>query len=413
MIAYHFPPIRVSSGIQRTLKFSRYLLDYGWKAQVLSVNSTAYIEVDNGQMDEIPDEVYVKRAFALDASRHLSIKGRYLGWMALPDRWISWCLGGGISGLFMMLKFKPKVIWSTYPIATAHLLGLMMHRLTDIPWIADFRDSMTEDNYPVNPKQRAFYRWIEEQTIKYCAKAVFTTPGAIAMYTERYPKVPESRWALIPNGFDEENFIKAENSEAYKTATQNKDSKCCVLLHSGVLYPSERDPTEFLKALAELKAKDVINSKKLKIILRATGHDDLHSQLIDQYGLQDMVLLAPGVAYEEALAEMLTVDGLLIFQASNCNHQIPAKVYEYLRAKRPVFALTDPEGDTAGVLRDAKTPFIVPLDNKNEIVKGLTGFILQLEQGNYIKVDDAIIKQHSRFARTKLLAELLDEVVAG
>ena len=162
MIAYHFPPIRVSSGIQRTLKFSRYLLDYGWKAQVLSVNSTAYIEVDNGQMDEIPDEVYVKRAFALDASRHLSIKGRYLGWMALPDRWISWCLGGGISGLFMMLKFKPKVIWSTYPIATAHLLGLMMHRLTDIPWIADFRDPI---NYEANSNKliNSFNKWVKSK----------------------------------------------------------------------------------------------------------------------------------------------------------------------------------------------------------------------------------------------------------
>jgi len=411
MIAYHFPPVRVSSGIQRTLKFSRYLLDYGWKAQVLSVNSRAYIQINNGQMGEIPDEVFVKRAFALDTSRHLSFKGRYFSWMALPDRWISWGFGGTISGLLMLFKFKPKIIWSTYPIATAHILGLILHRLTGIPWVADFRDSMTEDNYPVNPRQWIMFRWIEEQAVKHCARAVFTTPGAIAMYAERYPDISGSKWILIPNGFDEDSFLKAEASEAYKTALKNKVVECCVLLHSGVLYPSERDPTEFFKALAELKEKGIVNSKKLNILFRATGHDDIHSQLINQYGLQDIVLLKPGISYEEALAEMLTVDGLLVFQSSNCNHQIPAKVYEYLRAKRPIFALTDPEGDTAGVLTEAKVPFIVPLNNKNEIANGLTDFLLKLGQGDFVQVDNEIINKHSRSACTKVLAELLDDIV--
>lgn len=410
MIAYHFPPVRVSSGIQRTLKFSRYLLDHGWKSQVLSVNPRAYIQVNNGQMDEVPNEVFVKRAFALDTSRHLSFKGRYLTWMALPDRWISWCFGGGISGLVMILKFRPKVIWSTYPIATAHLLGLILHRLTGIPWVADFRDSMTEDDYPVNPRQRKIYRWIEEKTIKHCVKAVFTTPGAITMYAARYPEVPNSRWALIPNGFDEENFVSAEKSEAYKLALQNKNKEQIVLLHSGVLYPSERDPSEFFKALAVLLERGIICPKKFKIILRATGHDGLHTKLIKLNNLQDCVFLESSISYVQALTEMLTVDGLLIFQASNCNHQIPAKVYEYLRAKRPIFALTDPEGDTAGVLRDANIPWIVPLDDKDAIVNGISKFITELKQGRSFSVKEEVVNSHSRSSRTKLLAQLINEV---
>lgn len=411
MIAYHFPPVRVSSGIQRTLKFSKYLLKHGWKAQVLSVNPRAYIQVSDGQMDEIPDEVYVKRAIALDTSRHLSYKGSYLGWMALPDRWVSWCFGGTISGLLMVLKFKPKVIWSTYPIATAHLLGLILHRVTGIPWIADFRDSMTEENYPVNKRQKAIYRWIEEKTVKYCEKAVFTTPGAVSMYKARYPEVPQSRWALIPNGFDEENFISAEKSEAYNIALQNKNKNQLVLLHSGVLYPSERDPTEFFGALSELRDTGVISVNKLKIILRATGHDDLHKQLIKQKGLEEVVFLEPGISYQDALAEMLTVDGLLIFQASNCNHQIPAKAYEYIRAKRPIFALTDPEGDTAGVLKEVKTAHIVPLDDKNAIIEGLVDFLERLEHRDLLPFDDVIVNKYSRLSRTELFADLINEVV--
>ncbi len=410
MIAYHFPPVRVSSGIQRTLKFSQYLLDEGWTAQVLTVHPRAYIQTSDGQMGEIAKEVTVKRAFALDTSRHLSIKGRYLGWMALPDRWVSWCLGGVIAGLNLVRQYKPRVIWSTYPIATAHLLALVLHRITGIPWVADFRDSMTEDDYPANPRQWAVYRWIEKQTVRFCSKAVFTTPGAIAMYAARYPEIPDSRWALIPNGFDEENFVQAERKIADKKIAAEND-RPLVLLHSGVLYPSERDPTAFFKALASLSEQGVIDAKRLKIILRATGHDDLHARLIEQNGLQDVVFLEPGIAYSDALVEMLTVDGLLVFQASNCNHQIPAKVYEYLRAQKPVFALTDPQGDTAQVLRDAGVSYIVPLDDQAAIQENIEDFLTQLRQGHLKPGQNTRVEQYSRKFRTQQLAKLLDEVI--
>jgi len=409
MIAYHFPPVRVSSGIQRTLKFTSYLLNHGWNAQVLSVSPNAYERVSDDQMHEIPPEIVVKRALTLDTARHLSLKGRYLGWMALPDRWVSWCLGGTLSGLLLIYQHRPKIIWSTYPIASAHLLGLILHRLTGIPWVADFRDSMTEDNYPADPTQRKIYRWIERQTVSSCARAVFTTPGAIRMYTARYPEIPTSRWALIANGYDEENFVRAEHSETYRQALAEK-SEQIVLLHSGVLYPSERDPRQFFSALAELKQTGKIRSEQFKVILRATGHDELHHALITNHGLNDIVFLEPSVAYETALAEMLAVDGLLVFQAANCNHQIPAKIYEYLRARRPILALTDPEGDTAKVLLAAGLTGIAPLDDKDAIASKLLEFISNIQNHKNAIADDIHIAEHSRQARSKLLADLLDTI---
>lgn len=405
MIAYHFPPVRVSSGIQRTLKFAGYLLDHGWKAQVLTVNPRAYERVSDDQMHEVPQEVEVTRAFALDTSKHLSLKGRYLGWMALPDRWVSWCLGGIWSGLRLVYLHRPKVIWSTYPIATAHLLGLILHRITGIPWVADFRDSMTEDEYPVNLRQRRVYRWIESQTVKRCSRAVFTTPGAIRMYAERYPEIPASRWALIPNGYDEENFVRAEVTLGDKPVLANE---AIVLLHSGILYPSERDPTQFFAALVYLKQLGKIAAGKVKFVLRATGHDDLYGRLIAANQLEDVVFLEPGIGYEAALAEMLTVDGLLVFQAANCNHQIPAKIYEYLRAKRPILALTDPNGDTAQALSDAGLNGIVPLDDQQAIAEKLMEFIEDIRNHRVGIATDAVIATHSRQARTKLLAKLLE-----
>ncbi|HJR70339.1 MAG TPA: glycosyltransferase, partial [Gammaproteobacteria bacterium] len=144
MIAFHFPPASISSGIQRTLKFSTYLPEFGWKPNVLTVHPRAYESTGSDQMGDIPQDLVVRRAFSLNAARHMTLAGRYPLFLALPDRWSSWWLGGIVSGLKMIREQRPDVLWSTYPIATAHLIALTLHRLTSIPWVADCRDSMTE-----------------------------------------------------------------------------------------------------------------------------------------------------------------------------------------------------------------------------------------------------------------------------
>jgi glycosyltransferase involved in cell wall biosynthesis len=405
MIAYHFPPIRVSSGIQRTLKFVQYLQNHDWQALVLSIDPRTYEKVSDDQMHEIPENTVVKRVWACDTAKHLSIAGRYFNFMALPDRWVSWCIGGTFSGLRLIRQYRPQILWSTYPIASAHLLGLILHRLSGLPWVADFRDPMSEQNYPSDPSRRRAYRWIERHVLHHCTRAVFTTPGAIRMYSERYPDIPLEHWVLIPNGYDEENFQRAEQKCSEKPAAHP-----LILLHSGVLYPTERDPSQFLRALANLKQRGLIQAEHVKIILRATGHDNLHAQSIAALDLQDLIELAPGIAYEDALAEMLSVDGLLIFQAANCNHQIPAKLYEYLRARKPILGLTDPQGDTAQVLLEAGFRHIAPLDNAIEIEQQLLAFIDGIRQNSIACASDAEIQRHSRQSRSEQMAHLLADL---
>jgi hypothetical protein len=105
----------------------------------------------------------VERAFALDASRQLAVRGRYPAFMARPDRWVSWWLGAVPKGLAMIRKYRPQAIWSTYPIATAHKIACTLQRLTGLPWIADFRDPMAQDGYPEDRKT-----W---QTVKLALKS--------------------------------------------------------------------------------------------------------------------------------------------------------------------------------------------------------------------------------------------------
>ncbi len=411
MIAFHYPPFRGSSGIQRTLKFSRYLSDFGWQPIILTVNPNAYPQVGDAQLHDIPSQVAVKRVYAWDTARHLAVRGSYLRWMALPDRWVSWWPSAIAVGLCLIRKYQPEVIWSTYPIATAHLIGLTLHCLSRIPWVADFRDPMKDTDpstgveYPLDPAVRRVNGWIERLAVKNCSQAVFTTPGAVRMYADRYPEIPQSRWALIENGYDEEDFLEAERAISNRSAVPKAG---IVFVHSGVLPLSTRDPRTFFAALAELRRTGKVSSSDLKIILRASGNEDYYQQCLREHGIDDIVLLEPPIPYRDALVEMLSADGLLIFQASNCNSQIPAKLYECLRARRPIFALTDPEGDTAAVLGSGGIDTIVLLDQKEQIAQGLLNFLDQVREECTPVANNQIIDTSSRKSRTRELARLLD-----
>lgn len=414
MIAFHFPPFRGSSGLQRTVSFSRYLPAYGWSPVILTAHPRAYLGVDGTQLADISASVPVKRAFAADTARHLSLNGRYFQWMALPDRWVSWFLWAVPAGLRLARKYRPKVLWSTYPIATAHLIGLALHRLTGIPWVADFRDPMvefdplTQRQFPPDPALRQARCWVERQTVRHCSRAVFVAPGALQLYADRYPDVPSTRWALIPNGFDEEAFAGAERIPCRKCTPGSH----LVLLHSGELYPSpDRDPTALFEALARLRAAGKISSANLRVMLRGSLHEEFYRDLIGEHGIEDIVTLKPPIPYREALAEMLGADGLLLFQGRDSNPAIPAKLYEYLRARRPMFAMVHAEGDTAKALRSARVGKIVPMDSSELIVEGLLEFLEQVRAGKAPIADHAEIQRHSRESRARELAQLLDALV--
>ena len=411
MVAFHFPPQRGSSGIQRTLKFAQYLPAAGWQPLVLSAHPRAYDATSTDQLPEIAPGTGVRRAFALNTGRHLALRGRYLGLMALPDRWCTWLLGAVPAGLGMLRRYRPQVIWSTYPIATAHLVGFALRRLTGLPWLADMRDPMVDAAYPPAGPVRRAYMWVERLTVTHSSMVVCTTPGAVAVYQARYPAVPAARFRLIENAYDEENFAAAEADQ--RLAEAAPPGAPLLLLHSGVVYPSERDPSALFAAVAQLLASGAIGPDSVRIVLRATGHDAWIAALVAHHAIGAVVSLAPPLPYAEALREMLCADGLLILQASNCNQQIPAKLYEYLRARRPILGLTDPAGDTAQALRQAGIETIAPLDAQDAIAGALQHFIARVRSGDAPLASDATIAAHSRQARAGALALLLDELSAA
>ncbi len=369
---------------------------------MLTADPRSYERISDDLMDDIPDGVVVRRAFALDTARHLSIAGRYPGVLARPDRWMTWQYDGIRQGLRLINQYRPKVIWSTYPIATAHLIGHELSRRTGLPWIADFRDPMAQEGYPTDPQVWLSFKRIEENAVRQAHLNLFTTPGAARMYRERYP-FAANRIDVLENGYDEDTFVDAENALPHRDPL---NPGCLTMLHSGIVYPAERDPTELFVALGQLVAGGRLARGCLKMRFRAAGHDDLLRQLAAAHRVQDLIEILPAIPYREALAEMLRADGLLVLQASNCNDQIPAKLYEYLRAQRPIVAFTDPAGDTAGALANAGIRLIAPLDQSNAIATTLLRFVDCPGNGSIPSID--AIAAASREGRTSRFAAWLD-----
>ncbi|MGK5052366.1 glycosyltransferase [Janthinobacterium sp. RB2P8] len=407
MVAYHFPPLAGGSGILRTLGFARHLPDCGWQPLVLSPAPLAYAQRGDAQLAQIGAQATVRRTLALDAARHLAIAGRYPRCLALPDRWSSWWLSAVPAGLRMIRQYRPDAIWSTYPIATAHLIALTLQKLSGLPWIADQRDPMLDDSdplapYPPEARLHRMHAWIEQRIAARSTAIVCTTPGAIDAHQRRLGQVARERFHLIENGYDEDGYADSPERTGQRSRFQ--------LLHSGVIYPSERDPHPLFEALAKLRHDGVLHAHNFQLVLRATGHDAWLARLLVKYGIADLVSLEPLQPHGAALQEMLAADGLLLLQAANCNAQIPAKLYEYLRCRRPILALTDLAGDSAAKLRHCGIDTIGQLASSGDCARALLRFLELARQGRAPLASPAAIDLQSRQARSNALADLLDQV---
>lgn len=407
VIAFHFPPNSESSGLQRALKFVTYLREHGWRPVVLSAHPRAYAYAHDAQLAEIPADVPVSRAFALDATRHLAVFGRYPDFLAWPDAWWSWWFAGVAAGWRLIRRHRPAVIWSTFPITTACLIALTLARLSGLPWVLDFRDPITKQDYPARAGRRRLCRWIEQWSVRRATRCVFTTRRTLELYAARYPGLA-ARSVCIPNGYDEADFPVVPAGPPGPAG-----DRPLTLVHSGALHYDGRNPREFFRALGLLQARGVIPAGSLRVVLRDAGHEDEYAAMVREHDIAGLVEFAGFLPHEEACAELLEADGLLLFQGRMYNEQIPAKLYEYLYAQRPVFGLLDAAGDTAAQLRELGVDTMASLDDAAAIADGLARFLDQVRAGTAPVAPAQAVRAFSRRSETAMLAGLLDEVVGA
>jgi len=209
--------------------------------------------------------------------------------------------------------------------------------------------------------------------------------------------------SVIVNGYDEAAFSDVPIKPPVRTTRFPR------LVHSGILYPDGRNPLPFFTALANLRAKGAL-AGGIEVVLRASGSEAAYAHDLQRLDLKDVVTLAPPIPNREALLEQAAADALLLFQGQQFDRQIPAKVYEYLRIGRPIFALVSEDGDTAALLRATGGAEIVPLDDSAAIETELRKFIEAIREGSAPIASAAVAQTYSRYQGTVSLATLLDGI---
>ncbi|WP_198034082.1 glycosyltransferase [Acidihalobacter ferrooxydans] len=408
MVAYHFPPCGEVSGTLRTLSMARGLRGAGWDPIILVPTLAAYPRRDASLMPETEFAGRVFRAFALDAKRHLGLFGHYPARLARPDRWASWRFAGVRLGLELIRRFQPEAIWSTYPIASAHGIAVRLQSRSGLPWVADFRDPMLYDAKSGDDGRSGLIE-LERRIVRQASACVFVTECARECYQKRYAGLSRTSFEHIPNGYDESVLLARRAVAGEHGGTR---TGCLRLLHSGALYPEGRSPKSLFRVLAALRAAGGLAPHSVQVILRGSldaGEQRDYAALLRSHDLADVVRFAPALPRAEALHEQLEVDGLLLLQGSRFNAQIPAKVYEYLGLGKPIFALTDPRGETARVLSSGPAATVTDAANTTEAAARLGEFLRRVATARGQPLP-APPPHHARSEGARRLAALLERI---
>ena len=402
-LAYHYPPESSSSGVLRTLKYTRYLGRFGWRVTVLTLNREAYDVTDPKLEEQIPADVRVVRTRFIDVKRHFAIRGSYPSILAIPDRWIGWWPWAVAAGRRAVRDDPVDLIYSTSPHATAHLIGLALSRPAGIRWVADFRDPWCEE--PPEPGTTRIVQFaarrLERLVVRRADRIVASTARLRDTLAGRYSGEPRAKFVSIPNGYDEEDF-----SLAVKPSRPSSDE--LLIVHAGNINSSFRDPRPVLEAVRRAGEAGLVEPRRIRVRFLGGGPFGESSEMkeaVERAGLASRVEFLPRVSYATSLAELSTAGMLLLLQASpDTVDLVPAKLFEYLRAGRPVLALV-PDGATAEIMRDVGGGWVVNPSDSSALRDAVVTAYRAWVSGS---LDSVTAEQSAlqKFSRERLAAQL-------
>lgn len=392
LVAFDFPPA-TSPGVERTLKFAKYIQQCGWQPIVLTVNQETFSHSETEL--ELEHRFPVYRTFCLDVSKHLAYKGKYFGWMKKPDRYWGWCFTAIPKGVALVKKFQVSAVFSTYPLLTSHLVAGGIAKLTATPWLADYRDPLQcyydEEVYD----SFSVHRWLDRLVIKHCTKAIFVTKTAMSLYQKLHPSQEKKKFCCIANGFDTSNLLPLEAAEI-------ETEQRFVLLHTGSLYARGRDPQVLFLALSQLKKQGDISSANFVLRLRGEHNQGIYQPKAQALDIDDLIEFLPRVSHAQCLLEMQQVSALLLVQGDIFYSQIPGKLYEYLASNKPIMALTKQGTETANLVTKEHGAYQV--NSVEDVVAQIKSLVNTPKR---IKRD---VDKYERKYRAFELAQLLDDI---
>jgi len=404
VVAYDFPP-HAAIGTMRTLRVVRLLSAMGWDVTVLTSDPAHFrpsTPNDPALLAQVPPGVTVLRAGPIrlqvrkrrapgggqqpnrasapapassppSAGALRKVRNVLDAALSIPDREVGWMLPAIWTGLRHRVRSgAPDVIYSSAPPWTGQLVAYGLKVLFRRPWVADFRDPWSRapwrgDRFRFAMRAAAV---LERLVVKRTDRIVFVAEGNRDDFAAHYGARVAEKFHLVPNGCDPAEF------DALERPVVPVDNGH-VMLHAGSLYAG-RTPVPVLRAVAQAIDKGLLDRGRFR--LRFLGTNIVSTDLAEacrQLRIDDVVEFLPRVPRQEGLKAMVSATSLLLLQQGH-TVSVPGKVYEYLAAGRPIFALA--EGETADVVRRSGMGVSVASEDELSIMEGLLR-VVQMSQG--------------------------------
>ena len=430
IISYYWPPTG-GSGVQRWVKFAKYLPSEGWQPVIYTPENPEQLAVDASLEKDVPAEAEIikthitepyeiykkilrrsghsKEAVEVNPvnARSKSILQKAAMWVRgnlfRPDPRCMW-IRPSVKYLKKYLKEHPvDLIVSTGPPQSMHMIGMKLARETGLPWIADFRDPWTKIFYfkhlSMTRMTEKWHHRMEKRVLDSADVVVAVSP----LVQQEFQVMTQTPVELITNGFDECDFTGERNREA-----DGGPDKPFIITHTG-LFAADGNPTMLWKALAEKCSRDEAFSKALEI--RLIGKTDPQiTEAIEAAGIggkvTDMGYQPHNIAVEEQRKASLLI--LPLRKEPEYKAVLPGKVFEYLASWRPVLGIGQSDGAMSIILNTTKTGVVLDWEDKVSIAR-----FIDLCWRNHLEgrlfVDDADISQFTRRKLTSRMAQLFEK----
>ncbi len=426
IITYYWPPSG-GAGVQRWLKFSKYLREYGWEPVIYTPENPEAPAVDHSLEKDIPEGITViklpifepysayKRFVGMKPGEKVNAgflqekekPGRAEGfavWLRgnffIPDARRFW-INPSVKFLTKYLKDNPvDAIVSTGPPHSMHLIAMQLNRTFNIPWLADFRDPWTGIDFYHQLKLTSLANKLHHKLEKKVLLSATEVTVISRDMMNEFIGIVERTYKLVTNGYDEEDI---------SPLPQNQLDDEFTVSHIGSLN-SARNPVKLWKALAEMADQNPLFAKSLKVKL--VGKVDIGViKSIEGFGLTKYLTRIEYMPHREVMNEIQKSQVLLLLinDTPNAKGILTGKIFEYLGSGRPILNIGPEDGDAAVILRDTEAGQTADYLNEKAMQLILTEYFIKFSEQRLVSNTKNQLK-YSRKVLTKQIAGILDEM---
>ncbi len=419
IIAYYWPPAG-GPGVQRWLKFVKYLPDFDIEPIVFVPDNPSYPITDHSLVKEVPEDVKILRLpikepykFAkifskkntatiskgiIPASKKQSLLERLMlfvrGNFFIPDARVGWVKPSTLFLSEFITKHNIKSIITTGPPHSLHLIGLNLKQNFNLRWLADFRDPWTTIGYHKQLKltqaAQNKHKRLEAKVLE-AADDIIVTSRVTKLEFEKLTKTPIH---VITNGFDTESVANVERDKKF------------TISHIGSLL-SKRNPEILWEVLLELTSSNKTFKADFQLNLVGFVSEEIKNNLMHS-GLSDCINDAGYVSHKEAITCQNKSQVLLLIEIDSEDTRciIPGKLFEYMIAQRPILAIGPEGSDVEGILKETQTGSYFNYKTKIALKKTILEYYNAYKNGS-LETEALNLHKYHRKELTKTLSQIL------